>query len=80
MTINNIQVDPPRPDTAAPAVKLHSFSHLSLEDVSNIISTSSNASCTLDPIPTWLVRSCLDVLAPSITHMVNVYSPCLRSR
>ena len=37
-----------------------------------IISKSSNASCTLDPIPTWLVKSCLDVLAPSITHVVNL--------
>ena len=35
-----------------------------------MISKSSNASCTLDPNPTWLVKSCLDVLAPSITHMV----------
>ena len=23
-----------------------------------------------DPVPTWLVKSCLDVLAPSITEMV----------
>ena len=33
---------------------------------------SSNASCRLDPVPTWLVKSCLDVLAPSITEMVNL--------
>ena len=65
-SINNIQVDSPCSDTT---VKLDSFSPLSDEDVSNIISTSSNASCTLNPIPTWLVKSCLDVLAPSITHM-----------
>ena len=25
-----------------------------------------------DPVPTWLVKSCLDVLAPSITEMVNL--------
>ena len=37
-----------------------------------MISKSSNASCTLDPIPTWLVKSCLDVRALSITHVVNL--------
>ena len=37
-----------------------------------IVRESSNASCWLDPVPTWLVKSCLDVLAPSITEMVNV--------
>ena len=31
-----------------------------------------NASCRLDPVPTWLVKSCLDVLASSITEMVNL--------
>lgn len=36
------------------------------------LKSSSNASCTLDPIPTWLVKSCLDFLAPPITHMINL--------
>lgn len=36
------------------------------------LKSSSNASCTLNPIPTWLVKSCLDVLAPPITHMINL--------
>ncbi|PFX29714.1 putative RNA-directed DNA polymerase from transposon X-element [Stylophora pistillata] len=71
-SISDIEVNPPYSDTAAPAVELDSFSPLSVEDVCNIISTSSNASCSLDPIPTWLVKSCLDVLAPSITRMVNL--------
>ena len=71
-SISNIQVNPPCSDTAAPAVKLDSFSPLSVEDVCNIISKSSNASCTQDLIPTWLVKSCLDVLAPSITQMINL--------
>ncbi|CAH3040482.1 unnamed protein product, partial [Pocillopora meandrina] len=67
-SIYNIQVNPPCSDTAAPVVKLDSFSPLSVEDVSNIISTSYNASCTLVLIPKWLVKSCLDILAPSITQ------------
>ena len=41
-------------------------------EVRKIVRESSNASCRLDPVPTWLVKSCLDVLAPSITEMVNL--------
>ncbi|KXJ18896.1 putative RNA-directed DNA polymerase from transposon X-element [Exaiptasia diaphana] len=41
-------------------------------DVRDIISSSSNASCQLDPIPTWLLKKCIDVLAPIITRMINL--------
>lgn len=71
-SFNNIQVNPPCSDTAAPAVKLDSFSPLSVEDVSNINSTSYNASCSLVLIPKWLVKSCLDILAPSIAQKVKL--------
>ncbi|CAB4021220.1 Hypothetical predicted protein [Paramuricea clavata] len=33
--------------------------------------SSSNASCRLDPFPTWLVKKCVDQLAPLITKMIN---------
>ena len=45
---------------------------LSIEEVCQIVLESCNASCRLNPGPTWLVKSCLDVLALSITEMVNV--------
>ena len=28
--------------------------------------------CALDPVPTWLVKECADVLSPVITSMANV--------
>ena len=33
----------------------------------------------MDPVPTWLVKSCLDVLAPSITEMIylSLLSGCV---
>ena len=55
-----------------PKENLESFSALSIEEVSKIVRESSNASCRLDPVPTWLLKSCLDVLAPPITEMVNL--------
>ena len=57
-----------------PKENLENFSSLSIEEVSKIVLESSNASCRLDPVPTWLVKSCLDVLAPSIAEMVKMIS------
>ena len=33
--------------------------------------SSSSSSCSLDPIPTHLVKNCIDILLPSITHIIN---------
>ena len=70
--LDKFQVQEPGliPDT--PKENLESFSALSIEEVSKIVRESSNASCRLDPIPTWLLKSCVDVLAPPITEMVNL--------
>ena len=48
------------------------FPDISTETVTNIIIKSSSKSCTLDPIPTCLLKSCLTVLATTITHIVNL--------
>ena len=55
-----------------PKENLESFSALSIEEVSKIVRESSNASCRLGPVPTWLLKSCVDVLVPPITEMVNL--------
>ena len=31
----------------------------------------SSESCELDPLPTWLLKECIDMLAPNITSIVN---------
>ena len=40
--------------------------------MSDIIMGSSNASCQLDPIPTWLLKLCGSELIPVITKMINL--------
>ena len=35
------------------------------------INESPTKSCPLDPIPTFLLKDCLDILLPSITKLVN---------
>ena len=70
--LDKFQVQEPRLAPVSPKENLENFSALSIGEVCKIVRESSNASCRLDPVPTWLVKSCLDVLAPSITEMVNL--------
>lgn len=51
--------------------QLDSFRTLSQNDLHDIIRKSSRKSCILDPLPTPLVIECLDILAPTITKIVN---------
>lgn len=45
--------------------------HLQKLIVHKIIVGSLNATCSLDPIPTWLVKQSVDVLIPVITLTLN---------
>jgi hypothetical protein len=42
------------------------------DEIRNIILSSSDATCSLDIIPTKLLKSCLDSLLIPITHLVNL--------
>ena len=54
--IDVITVVPPVLNVPTPENKFEKFDVLSEEEVSDIIMGSSNASCQLDPIPTWLLK------------------------
>ena len=45
---------------------LSTFDGVTVEEISNIIRKASPKQCDLDPVPTWLVKTC-DLLAPMIT-------------
>ena len=58
---------------AAPCNKfLNEFEMTTEEEVAKIIKTSACKSCSLDPIPTALLKDCLTVLLPVITMIVNL--------
>ena len=64
----------PKPINSIPSPE-ESLSHFTLvyeTTVYDVISKSSNATCQLDPIPTWLQNECVDVLVPIITRMINL--------
>ena len=71
--IDAITVVPPVLNVPAPENKLEKFDVLSEEEVSDVIMGSSNTSCQLDPIRTWLLKLCRSELTPVITKMINLF-------
>ena len=51
--------------------KLTVFTQVTQDEIDKIISKSPTKSCLLDPMPTFLIRECIDILLPSITKLVN---------
>ena len=42
------------------------------DEIRKLIMSSATKSCNLDPLPTWLLKDCLDSLLPVITRTVNL--------
>jgi hypothetical protein len=51
--------------------KLDTFSPVTPDEVLSLLKMSPNKQCSLDPIPTWLLKSVGSVLAPTIAAMCN---------
>ena len=51
--------------------RLPEFRPLSLEKVTKLISTAPSKTCTLDPIPTSIVKSTVNTMAPIIQKIIN---------
>lgn len=53
-------------------ISLLHFEEASVDDINQLISSSSNASCDLDPIPTNLLQKCSHEILPCVTKIVNL--------
>ena len=51
--------------------KLTVFTQVTQDEIGKIISKSPTKSCLLDPLPTFLIKVCIDIFLPSITKLVN---------
>ena len=63
------------PDLPQPLSKpkdLKSFDPCTIDEIRKLIIDSPDKHCQLDPIPTFLLKQCIDVLAPVITRIVNL--------
>jgi len=52
------------------------ISPVSCSEVAKIIASMSSKSCSLDPMPTWLVKKTRDVLVPVICNLCNATLRC----
>ena len=53
------------------SVKLNNLILVTSDEIRGVIAPRPNKSCELDPIPTWLVKQCVDQLLPLLTSIVN---------
>ena len=63
--------DTMRADIEFEGEPLTSFSPVSSDELRKIILAAPTKSCELDPLPTKLLKPCLDHVLPSITDIVN---------
>ena len=59
-------------ETFQTKMRLKKFSHVFYTDIKELVATTPNKSCKLDPIPTALLKSNIGVLALVIADIVNV--------
>ena len=59
-------------DDISPPAPITTFEALTVEEVKRIIAKSHSKSCSLDPVPTWLLKELGDILALVITKIINL--------
>ena len=52
--------------------KISNFEPASVEEIRHLILSSTDSSCSLDVIPTKLLKSCIDAFVTPITHLINL--------
>ena len=65
-----LDVSPLNMDTAFTNVPLIVFPPTT-DEIKRLVKKAANKTCRLDPMPTWLLKECLDTLLPIITCIVN---------
>ena len=63
---------PPPVITSRAVPSLDNFDPVTDDEVAKLLSSVTSKQCALDPIPTWLVKQCADILVPVITIMANL--------
>ena len=53
------------------SVKLNNLISATSNEIRDAIASCPNKSCQLDPIPTWLLKQCVNQLLPLLTSIIN---------
>jgi hypothetical protein len=51
--------------------ELTTFQKVTPDEVHKLINVSKDKSCALDPIPTWIIKKCSNVIVPIICSIIN---------
>ena len=70
--IDSIECSSPDFTATVPPSTMDCFTELSEQEVKKLIMESKTTSCDLDPIPTWLLKDCVEIVLPVLTKMVNL--------
>ena len=54
------------------SIKLHQFHEIDLDETKRLIQTSATKLCDIDPMPTSLLKECIDIVAPTIMEIINL--------
>ena len=69
--IQQCNIPPPSFTVPCPSSLHNRLKTVTQDDVSKLITSSSNATCRLDPAPTWLLKDCVNELSPIFTRIIN---------
>ena len=71
LLFNHTAASPHVPPPSTPP-SFSSFTPVTIDDVSSLLSRSPDTNCDLDPIPTSLLKKCSHILLPTITNIINL--------
>ena len=66
-----LKMHKPQTCLVAGGVKLEKFQHVNPAQIERLINASSNKQCSLDPIPTNILKQCADLLSPFLSAVFN---------
>ena len=71
LSAQNTAVTNPYPDVGECSTEFTEFQLMSEIQIKNFVDSSCHKSCSLDPPPASILKSCTDILLPVITRIVN---------
>ena len=54
------------------SIKCHQFHEIDLDETKRMIQTSATKLCEIDPMPTSLLKECIDIVTPTIMEIINL--------
>ena len=55
-----------------PRASYSEFHEMSSDEVSRVVQSMNTKHCSLDPIPTWILKKCIPSIAPVLTRLANL--------